>query len=228
MGRVYWPLFDLRLLAGDLTLRPMTEADLAPLADLLPDDVEQDPDFPRIPGGDARLRRGTLLHQFYWKSWGTWQPREWRLAFVVSAGGGLIGVQDLEASDFRTVRTVETSSWLVPAARGQGLGTRMRAAVLALAFGPLEAQAAHSSAWHDNLASLRVSQALGYRQNGESLHPRDGGADVMVHLRLRRDEWLAGQAGRAGAGVTIAGFDPCRPFFGLPGAGSPEQHTALS
>ena len=37
----YWPLFDLRLSTPDLRLRPMTEADLAPIADLLPDDVER-------------------------------------------------------------------------------------------------------------------------------------------------------------------------------------------
>jgi hypothetical protein len=36
-------LFDLRLSTQDLRLRPMTEADLAPIADLLPDDVEQHP-----------------------------------------------------------------------------------------------------------------------------------------------------------------------------------------
>lgn len=215
MGNEYWPLFDLRLHAGELTLRPTTEADLGLLARLLPDDVEQDPAFHRIPGGDRRMRRGTLLHQFYWKTWGTWRPEEWRLSFVVSAGGKVVGTQDLEARDFRTLRTVETSSYLVPVARGLGLGKLMRRAVLALGFGPLEAQAAITSAWHDNAASLGVSRALGYRHNGEHLHPRDGTADVMVHMRLRRDEWLAGPGAD---GITISGFDQCRPFFGLPPA----------
>ena len=212
MSDDYWPLFGLRLHAGELTLRPMTEADLDLLARRLPDDVEQDPDFPRIPGGDARMRRGTVLCQFYWKAWGTWRPEDWRLGFVVLAGGEIIGVQDLEARDFRTLRTVETSSYLFESARGRGHGTLMRRAVLALGFGPLEAQAANTSTWRDNAASLGVSRALGYQPNGEHLHPRDGGADVMVHLRLRRDEWLAGPGG---AGITISGFDPCRPFFGL-------------
>ena len=215
MSNDYWPLFDLRLRAGELTLRAMTEADLGPLASLLPDDVEQDPGFPRIPGGDARSRRGTVLHQFYWRAWGTWRPEDWRLGFVVLAGGQIIGVQELEGRDFLTLRTVDTSSYLVESARGQGLGKLMRRAVLALGFGPLGAQAAITSAWHDNAASLGVSRALGYRPNGETLHPRDGRADVMVHLRMRRDEWLAGQAG---TGITISGFDPCRPFFGLPPA----------
>jgi hypothetical protein len=36
MAYRYWPLFDLRLSTPNLTLRPMTEADLAAIADLLP------------------------------------------------------------------------------------------------------------------------------------------------------------------------------------------------
>jgi len=90
----------------------------------------------------------------------------------------------------------------------------MRAAVLALAFGPLEAEAAITSAWHDNHASLGVSHALGYRPNGESLHSHPGKVDVLKHMRLLRADWLASGIG---ADVEIAGFGPCRPLFGLPG-----------
>jgi RimJ/RimL family protein N-acetyltransferase len=89
----------------------------------------------------------------------------------------------------------------------------MRRAALAFAFGPLGARAAITSAWHDNHASLGVSRALGYQPNGESFHLRGEHADIMVHMRLRRADWLA--AGSA-AGITISGFDACRPLFGLP------------
>ncbi len=88
----------------------------------------------------------------------------------------------------------------------------MRAAVLALAFGPLRARAAITSAWHDNHASLGVSRALGYRPNGESLHAHGDRVDVMVHMRLRREDWLA--SGRA-SHIQISGFEACRPLFGL-------------
>ena len=136
----------------------------------------------------------------------------------------MIGVQELEGVDsFLTLRTVDTSSYLIKPARGQGYGKEMRRAVLALAFGPLQAQAAITSAWHDNAASLGVSAALGYRPNGETLHEREPlderssnvWADVMVHLRMRREDWLS--AGRA-ADIEITGFDDCRPLFGLPPA----------
>ena len=59
----YWPMFDLRLATPGLTLRPMTEADQATIADLLPDDVEQDPAAPTFPIGADRLRRGIVSHR---------------------------------------------------------------------------------------------------------------------------------------------------------------------
>jgi RimJ/RimL family protein N-acetyltransferase len=209
----YWPLFDLRLATPDLALRAMTEADLAPVADLLPDDVELDPAAQTYDVGDARTGRGMVAHQSYWQSYGTWRPSAWRLSFVVRAAGEIVGVQELEGNDFPVLRTVDTSSFLVPAARGQGYGKQMRGAVLALAFGPLRAEAAITSAWHDNHASLGVSRALGYRPNGESLHARRDRADVMKHMRLLRSDWLA--SGR-GDQVKISGLEGCWPLFGLP------------
>jgi RimJ/RimL family protein N-acetyltransferase len=209
----YWPLFDLRLATPGLALRAMTEADLAVIADLLPDDVEQDPAAQAYDVGDARTGRGIVSHQSYWRAYGTWRPSAWRLNFVVRADDEIVGVQELEGNDFPALRTVDTSSFLVPAARGRGYGKQMRGAVLALAFGPLQAQAAITSAWHDNHASLGVSRALGYRPNGESLHARGNGADVMKHMRLLRTDWLASGVGEQ---VLISGFDGCWPLFGLP------------
>lgn len=241
MTYAWWPLFDLRLAGPRLTLRPMRESDLDLAAERLPEDLEMNPARIRFDGLGERVGRGLSRHQEYWTAYGSWRPAAWRLNFVVTvraggAGAGLddgevIGVQELEGVDsFLTLRTVDTSSYLIRSARGLGYGKEMRRAVLALAFGPLDAQAAITSAWHDNAASLAVSAALGYRPNGESLHEREpltgsgagggsgGGegeawADVMVHLRMKREEWLAsGQ----GAGFEITGFDPCRPLFGLP------------
>ena len=209
----YWPLFGLRLASPDLALRPMTEADLAAIADLLPDDLEQDPAATAYGVAGARVGRGIVSHQSYWKAYGTWRPDSWRLNFVVRAAGQIVGVQELEGNDFLTLRTVDTSSFLVPAVRGRGYGKQMRGAVLALAFGPLQAQAAITSAWHDNHASLGVSRALGYRPNGESLHARGTRVDVMKHMRLLRTDWLASGIGEH---VLISGFEACRPLFGLP------------
>jgi RimJ/RimL family protein N-acetyltransferase len=212
MPHPYWPLFDLRLATPDLELRVATEADLTPLSDVLPEDVEIDPGLPRYDIDGARRRRGARLHQLYWRAFGTWRPASWTIPFAVRHAGRLIGLQALEGDDFVTLRTVDSFSLLVADARGLGYGKQMRAAVLALAFGPLGAVRAVSSAWHDNHASLGVSRALGYVDNGETRHRHDDRVDVMVHLRLDRDDWLA-RSDRPP--VDISGSEPCRPLFGL-------------
>ena len=218
MDVTYWPLRGLRLITDALELQPMSEDDVGALAAVVPEDLEIDPAATTYPGlEDAAVRRGAVLHQEYWKAYGTWRPESWRLQFTVRLEGARIGVQALEGDDFARLRTVDTFSWLIPEARGQGHGKAMREAVLALAFGPMAAEAAITSAWHDNHASLGVSRALGYQPNGESFHARGDGSDRMVHLRLVRADWLAsGQ----GAAVTIEEFGPCAPLFGLsPAAG---------
>jgi RimJ/RimL family protein N-acetyltransferase len=208
----YWPLFDLTLTTPDLELRVATEADQLRLADVMPDDVEIDPSLPQFGDADSRATRGAGLLQSYWRALGTWRPESWTIPFVVFEAGELIGLQALEGDDFATLRTVDSFSLLVREARGKGYGKQMRDAVLALAFGPLEAARAVSSAWHDNHASLGVSKALGYVDNGQVLHRRGDGVDVMVHLRLSREAWMA-RSDRPP--VDIVGFEPSRPLFGL-------------
>jgi RimJ/RimL family protein N-acetyltransferase len=211
VGTHWWPIFGIRLRVDDLTLRPFTEADLDALAAVLPDDVELNPDATRYDI-DPRQGRGTQLHQEYWRAMGCWTPEAWALRFAVLRGDQLIGAQVLEGTDFPTLRTVDSASFLVPEARGQGTGKRMRRAILAFAFGSLGAEYAISSAWPDNAASLGVSRSLGYAPNGLHRERRGDGADDLVHLRLSRDAWLA--SGLAD-GVRIEGFEPCPPYFGL-------------
>ena len=208
----YWPLLDLRLRSGDLVLAPLVEADLEELVARLPDDVELDPSATRYEGVEPGTRRGTVVYQGYWRGYGTWSPEEWRLDFAVRRRGELLGRQELEGNDFPKLRTVDSSSWLVEAARGQGIGKRMRRAVLALAFGPLGAREAITSAWHDNVGSLGVSRSIGYTDNGVSTAVRGDRLDTMVHLRMTAADW---EASGAGGDVVIEGFEPCRPFFGL-------------
>jgi RimJ/RimL family protein N-acetyltransferase len=212
MSDTYWPLDDLRLTTPDLELHVASEAEQVRLAELMPDDVETDPSLPAYDIADPALRRGIALRQVLWRAFGNWRPESWVLPFVVSRHGELIGLQAVEGDDFGTLRTVDSYSLLVRSARGKGLGKQMREAVLALAFGPLGAVRAISSAWHDNHASLGVSRSLGYLPNGEVLHRHGDRVDVMVHLRLTREDWLA-RTDRPP--VEIAGFEPCRPLFGL-------------
>lgn len=205
-------MLDLRISVDGLLLRPLRESDLAGLARVLPADVELNPASPVYPGAAAGTERATVVHQDYWRAMGTWTTSAWRLNFVVLRGDEVVGAQELEGNDFALLRTVDTASFLVADMRGRGIGKAMRRGVLALAFGPLGAACAITSAWHDNVASLGVSRSLGYVDNGVSRHPRGDSADDLVHLRLTRDAWLA--AGHAD-GVEVVGAAPCLPYFGL-------------
>ena len=214
MTHAYWPLLDLRLRTGDLELAPLVEADLAEVVRLMPADLELNPKATRY-GVDDQTHRGMVLHQEYWRSYGTWTTQAWRFHLAVRRDGELLGLQELEGNEFPTLRTVDTSSWLVESARGAGIGKAIRRAVLALAFDHLGAQAAITSAWHDNHASLGVSRSLGYRPNGESFLARGDGVDTLVHLRMTLDDWRS--AGGA-PDVTATGVPEALPLFGLSGS----------
>ena len=203
-----WPLFDLVLAHGPVTLRVVRDSDLEELVAQLPDDVELDPRRERFAGLDQARDRRRRFVQGFWSSRGTWSPDGWCLDLRVDAEGVLVGVQTLEGDHFADLRTVDTASWLVPAARGRGIGTAMRAAVLGLAFDHLGAIAAVSSAVLDNHASLGVSRRLGYADNGRSLIRTESGPAELQHLRLTADRWRAG-----GREVTVSGAEPCLPWF---------------
>jgi len=139
-------------------------------------------------------------------------PQPWRLYFVVTVDGAAAGMQDVIATNFSSLRTVGTFSWLAPAYRGRGLGTEMRAAAIELAFAGLGAQEASSNAFVDNAASNHVSQALGYEPNGTEWATRRGEPALMLRWRLTRERWEE----RRRDDITLVGVDACRPVLGLP------------
>ena len=185
-----------------LTLRGMTEQDALALANLVPQDLEHDPCFPELTSTQKSLRA-------YWQAQGQWSAQDWVLQLVVVVDGERVGLQALEGKDFAVRRTVDSYSWLVPSVRGQGVGKRMRAAVLELAFAHLGAEVAVSEAWEDNAASLGVSRSLGYRDNGIELHRRGSGPGRMQRLLLERAAW------RPPEPVTVAGLEACLPLLGI-------------
>lgn len=118
-------------------------------------------------------------------------PRRWRLELVAFRDGRSVGVQGIGAERFHSMRTVSTGSWLGRRYQGQGLGTEMRAAVLALAFDVLGARVAVSGAHPENASSLGVSRKLGYEPAGTKVaHPR---GKPVTHrlLRLERTRFAS-------------------------------------
>lgn len=208
-----WPLFDLRILSGPVVLRPVTDADLATLVDILPDDLGRDPASERFAGlDDATDGRRHLVAEI-WKHRGTWSPSSWCLDLAVLVDGVVVGVQALEGDSFLLLRTVDSYSFLGTAVRGRGLALAMRLGVLALAFDHLDAEFAVSSASLDNAPSLAVSRRLGYVDNGLSRTDSPTGVITLQHLRISRETWLARPGGSERP--ECSGVEPCLPWFGL-------------
>jgi RimJ/RimL family protein N-acetyltransferase len=156
-----------------------------------------------------QLERGAL--QYVWRSRAEWTPERWALVLAVARDGQLVGVQEVSATDFVSLRSVETGSWLGRPFQGAGTGKEMRAAVLHLAFAGLGAARAVSGAWHDNPASIGVSRSLGYADNGGDTKLRRGVPDRQVRFVLDRTAWERTRR----PDIVIEGLDPCLELFGL-------------
>lgn len=208
-----WPLFGIEIAVGDVMLRPLRETDIASLVEMYPEDSEHDPGAQLWGDMNLTANRKRLFVQGYWKNWANWSPDSWCLNFRVSHCGEVVGVQSLEADKFPNLRTVDSSSWLVPEARGLGIGTAMRTAILTLAFDHLGAEVAISASHTDNTAAHTVSRRLGYIENGLSRVQSPTGSCELLHLRLDRDTWAAS---RHGTKATVRGLENCGTYFGVP------------
>jgi len=107
----------------------------------------------------------------------------------VLVDGVPVGTQGAGGADWAVLRRAETGSWLGRGFQGRGIGTRMRALMLALLFEGLDARAVTSSAFADNPASNAVSRKLGYRDNGVSAVARDGAPVEQRRYLMTRDRW---------------------------------------
>jgi RimJ/RimL family protein N-acetyltransferase len=188
-----WPLFALSLRTPRLELRVSRDEDLPGLAEAAIAGIHDPGLMPfGVPWTDAEpaeLRRS--LARYQWQQRAETSPGSWSLSFAVLRDGKTIGVQDLEAREFETTRTVATGSWLTRAAQGQGLGVEMRAAVLLFAFDHLGAVAAESSAATWNAASIAVSHRLGYEGAGVTrVEPRPGRPRDELRMRLRPERFV--------------------------------------
>jgi RimJ/RimL family protein N-acetyltransferase len=207
-----WPLFELRVRTPRLVLRSPTDDDLFALIEVARAGVH-DPD--QMPFAVAWTDLAPPAFEqsflsFFWGCRASWTPEAWQLPLAVVLEDRPVGIQDLKATGFPTLRTVETGSWLGRAYQRQGLGTEMRAAVLALAFDGLGALVATSGVIEGNAASERVSQKLGYEPNGEALVAPRGIPVVEHRYRLTRERWDPDRYP-----VRIEHLEACRAMFGL-------------
>ncbi len=209
----YWPLFGLRLATPRLMLTPLQDADLPEMCELILAGIHDRAVMPfQVPWTDApteELAENVL--RFHWARRASSTPDDWSVMFMVRRRGVLVGLQELQGTDFAVTRTVSTGSWLGRTHQGQGIGTEMRSAVLQFAFDHLRADRADTGAFTDNAASLAVSRKLGYRPDGTQVRQRRPG-ERAVEQRLTvdrasfvRPDWM----------VQHRGLPACLSAFGL-------------
>jgi len=207
-----WPLFGLRIRSERLVMRLPTEPDLLKLIAVAKAGIHPDGEMPFgiawSTAASPDFERGFMQH--HWGMWAKWRPEAWGLNLMVELDGAAIGSQSLHAEQFSVFRTVDTGSWLGREQQGRGLGTEMRAAVLAFAFDGLDAEVAESSAFLDNAASNRVSRKLGYEENGRGKLAPEGIARETQRFRMTVEGWRS----RPRPPVTIEGLEVCRELFG--------------
>ncbi|MEJ3652008.1 GNAT family N-acetyltransferase [Actinomycetes bacterium KLBMP 9759] len=153
---------------------------------------------------------GRLSMQHYWEVRARFAPAAWELNLLVRHEGRVIGMQGLHASEFGISRELTTGSWIGMRNQRRGFGTEMRAAVLQFAFDHLGAVRVRSGAVETNTASRRVSQKLGYREDGTECIVRRGAPSMNIRLVLDEADFV-----RPGWTAEVEGLDACRDLLGI-------------
>jgi RimJ/RimL family protein N-acetyltransferase len=206
------PLFELRLRTPRLELRLPTYDELVELRELAHAGIHPSEEMPFAVAWTDEPYSEEWVVAFHEQQRAAWRPDAWDLELGVWSDGELGGVQAMYGKNFALSRTVTTGSWLGQRFQGRGIGTKMRVAVLELAFRGLGAELARSGAVEGNPASLRVSEKLGYRVTGRgTVSPR--GVEVgHDDVELPREDW------RPPFAVDIDGLGTCLSLFGVSGA----------
>ena len=207
-----YPVLGLRITAGPLELRGISDDDIAALADLAGRGVHAPEEMPfSVPWTDAPAAELPLRFAIHhWSIRASFSPEAWTLDLAAVWDGVVVGTQGFRTSRYLASRTGETGSWLGREHQGRGIGTSMRQAMCAFLFDFLEAQEVNSGAFIDNPASLAVSRKVGYRPNGQHrVVRRPGEWQVNQGLVLTPETFVRG------APISVEGLEPLRKLIGL-------------
>lgn len=188
------PMLGLRIRAGDLELRAITDeliAELGRLAALGIHDPERMPfSFPWTDTPPEEFQQS--FAQYHWRTRADFSTAAWSLNLAVLHRGEVVGVQGVATTDFLVTRTGETGSWLGIGQQGRGIGTSMRQVMCAFLFDHLDFIEITSGAFLDNPASLAVSRKVGYVPNGTVRYSRRGKPVDMTKLVLTQTAFQRG------------------------------------
>jgi RimJ/RimL family protein N-acetyltransferase len=136
------PLLGLRITAGPVELRGVTDDLIVPLAKLASAGIH-DSDFmpfytPWSLTAPEEMPRS--MGQFHWGQRAGFSVAKWGADLAVFYDGELVGSQGISAHDYLITRTGETGSWLSRRYQGKGIGTAMRQVICAFAIDCLDAE----------------------------------------------------------------------------------------
>lgn len=207
-----YPVLGLRIRAGELELRGISDEDIVALLELARRGIHPPERMPfSTPWTDKSPERLPLAFaQYHWGTRASFRPEAWQLNLLVAWRGAVVGTQGFTTTDYLVTRSGETGSWLGREHQGHGIGTRMRQAMCAFLFDHLDAQEITSSAFIDNPASLEVSRKVGYRPNGiRRMIRRPGEWQANQALVLSPDTFVRGPE------ITVEGVGAVRRLIGL-------------
>ncbi len=206
------PVLGLRVTAGPIELRGITDDLLGPLAGLAVAGIHDAGAMPfYVPWSVApadELPRN--FAQYHWRTRAAWSPDSWTMELAVLFEGELVGVQGFGTHDYLVTRTGETGSWLGRVHQGRGIGTAMRQVLCAFLFDHLDADHVTSAAFEDNPVSLAVSRKVGYRETGWRRIARQGEPATQYELTL-----MPGDLTRYAHPLRVEGLEPFRRSIGL-------------
>lgn len=217
-----YPPYGLTISSGALTMRVLRDDDIPELVDLIASGV-QVPGLPMpfirdwhagplAPGTPDGFPTTSLA--WWWTQRASFAPENWKMALAVRLDGELVGMQDMNATDFPHTRSVETGSWLGLRHQGKGVGTLMRQLVVGFAFDELGATACHSGYVSGNEASAAVSRKVGYSDNGlrHITQTIDGKKMPVMEYQVRV---TPESYNRPSQDVTVQGAEQLRNFLGI-------------
>ncbi|MFI4976219.1 MAG: GNAT family N-acetyltransferase [Caulobacterales bacterium] len=122
------------------------------------------------------------------QSWLANHEPDWRAGtayrFAIWTDGRLIGCCDTDCIE---AGVGDFGYWLDEAAWGRGYATEAARAVLDFAFGPVGLAALNSGCAHDNPASARILEKLGFHHIGNQLMWSNPRGEMLDHRRYRLD-----------------------------------------
>jgi len=191
VGYPIWPLADLQVATPRLTLRYTSDELAVELAQLaaagIHDSATQPFTEPWTDVPSPELEQNTL--RYFWKTRAETTAEHWDICLAVVVDGTAAGVCTVHGDDFPARRTATTGSWLGRCFQRQGLGQEMRQAALHLLFAGFSADRAVTRAWHDNAASLGVTQSLPYTKTATTREQRRDQLDTMLEFSMTAAQW---------------------------------------